>query len=246
MKIEKLNITFAERYESFLLVHQEALIYHSWRYQNFLVELLDCCQETRLVVDREGQILAALPLMSMNDCKYGRVFNSMPYYGSHGSIIGNNAEAVRMLQNEFRDLHRDNKVAASTVIENPLSKNDNNNFDYDLYVERIGQFTRIENLKSADLMEIFHSKTRNMIRKACKLGITCEVDNKNFTFLGRVHHENMLEVGGLSKTLRSFELIKKHFIEESDYRLYIAKHQGSEVAGLLVFYYNSVVEYYTQ
>ncbi len=113
--------------------------------------------------------------------------------------------------------------------------------------ERVGQFTLLPQQEDVEesLMQSFHYKTRNMIRKAQKVGVSVEVDNSAMAFLCQTHEENMLEIGAAAKPGRFFDLIPAYFEAERDYRIYVAKIGGEPVASLLVFFYNRTVEYYT-
>lgn len=55
----------------------------------------------------------------------------------------------------------------------------------------------------------------------------------------------MIEIGGMAKPRRFFDLIPSYFEAERDYRIYVAKIGNELVAAVLVFFYNRVVEYYT-
>ena len=93
----------------------------------------------------------------------------------------------------------------------------------------------------------FHHKTRNMIRKAMKLGVVVreERGSEAFRFLIETHQENMRDIGGQPKANRFFELIQEMWVCGSDYRVYTAWQGESRVAALLVLYFNRVVEYCT-
>ena len=64
MQFQRLNRSLSDSYEAFLLSHSDTLLYHSWRYQQMLVDLLDCQQETLVALDDQQAVLGALPLMS--------------------------------------------------------------------------------------------------------------------------------------------------------------------------------------
>ena len=236
MRIELLTSDLVERYEDFLLSNPESLLFHSWRYQSLLIDLLGCHQQGLLAFDDVGNIRAVLPLMAM-DGPLGTVLNSLPYYGSNGCLIGADPVARAELVTAYRNQVQAPGIAASTLIENPLSPGDVNGLPYDLIDERIGQMTSLPapgNVK-ADLMGSFHQKTRNMIRKAEKLGVHVVVDNDAMSFLVRVHEENMQEIGGLAKSRNFFDALPKYFRPGKDYRLNVASLCGEPVAALLLF-----------
>lgn len=244
--MEILSAELTEAYEEFLLADERTLLYQSSRYMGFLQELLACEQRTLLALDQQNRIVGALPLMSQEG-PFGQVINSLPYYGSNGGIVAKDVDVQQALIAAYNEQTSRNGVAASTLIENPLFEVDYSSVDVDLRDERIGQFTPIAHSQNhADaLMEQFHYKTRNMVRKAEKLGIKVRVENDQIEFLAGVHEENMHEIGGLAKSRRFFNLISKHYRADQDYRIYVACLDGQPVAAMLVFYFNRTAEYYT-
>jgi hypothetical protein len=246
MRIRSLTPELAGEYEAFVLSRPETLLYQSWRYQCLLTELLGCSQYGLVALVDDGRIVAALPLMSMEGT-YGRVLNSMPFFGSNGGLIGNDPIALAGLKEAYNAIAQTVGVAVSTVIDNPLSTNSAVDLVHDLVDHRIGQFTPLPQSGDVkvDLMQSFHYKTRNMIRKAEKVGVTVCVDNDAMSFLIKTHKENMRKVGGMTKPNRFFEKLPKFFKEGRDYRIYVASLSGEFVAAVLVFFYNRTVEYYT-
>lgn len=246
MRIEALTPDFAERYEAFLLARPETLLYQSWRYQSLLIGLLGCRQQGLLALDEDDHIQAALPLMAM-DGPLGTVLNSLPFYGSNGALVGEDPAARAELVAAYRRLVQVPGMAASTVIENPLAPCGADGLAHDLTDERIGQLTPLPAAgdKEAALMQSFHYKTRNMVRKAEKLGVEVVVDNETMSFLVDVHEENMREIGGLAKSRNFFDSLPQYFRPGHDYRLYVARLGSEPLAAVLVFFYNRTAEYYT-
>ena len=246
MRIERLTPHLADRYERFLLAQPESLIYQSSRYQNLLVDLLGCRQESMLALDESGNIQAALPLMAAQGF-LGTVVNSLPYFGSNGGLIGNDSIARSELITAYHKFIEAPGMAASTLIENPLAPGGLDEIAYDLTDERIGQLTPLPTSgnEAAVLMDSFHYKTRNMIRKAERLGVEVRVDNDAIPFLVAVHEENMREIGGIAKSQLFFDALPQFFRPGKDYRLYVAQLDGKLIAAVLVFYYNQTAEYFT-
>ena len=246
MRIETLTPQFAELYEEFLLSRPETLFFQSWRYQSLLIDLLGCRQQGLLALDEDGHIQAVLPLLA-TDGPMGTVLNSLPFYGSNGSLVGEDSEARGKLLATYQKLVQAPGIATSTLIENPLAPCGVDGLTYDLMDERIGQLTPLPAAGDvkASLMQSFHYKTRNMIRKAEKLGVEVVVNNEAMSFLVDVHEENMREIGGLAKSRNFFDALPKYFRPGHDYRLYVASLMGEPVAAVLVFFYNKTAEYYT-
>ena len=246
MHIDILTETRHTAYDAFLLDHHNTLLYQSSRYMSLIQDLLGCRQATLIAVQDDGTLCGALPLMEA-DGSYGTVVNSLPFYGSNGGLICNDPIACNLLADAYNAKVAMPSVAAATVIENPLSANYVSSWRHELSDERIGQFTPIGHLvdHEAVLMDSFHYKTRNMIRKAEKLGATIAVENDAMDFVVQVHEENMREIGGQTKPRRFFELIPLHFRAGLDYNIYVTRLGGDQVAAVLLFYFNRTVEYFT-
>ena len=232
-----------EKYEEFLLQFEETLLYYSIKYKLFLEELLSVESNYLLVVDESDNIQAILPLMKKKG-KFGVVVNSLPYYGSNGGIVSSNDQAYALLLDYYYALTKD--IAGSTYIANPLDK-DKKELEYDVLDRRIGQWTPIEYIENIEesIMLSYHSKTRNLVRKAMKLNIEVKVDNTKIDFLYETHYENITSIGGKAKSRAFFELLDKHFKQGKEYNLYVALLDGKIIGAVLLFYYNKTVEYFT-
>ena len=246
MRVRQLDNSRVDAYEEFLLRRPTTLLFQSWAYQRLLASLLSTENRSMVVESDDGRICAALPLMSREGV-HGRVYNSLPYYGSNGGVISDDPAAVAMLISSFNEISAGSEVASATLVSNPLDETDYGALAHDLSDSRIGQFTPIafETNHAERLMDSFHHKTRNMVRKAGKLGVTVERDEGALEFVAAVHRENMAEIGGRAKSPRFFELVPAHFRAGADFKVYIASLGGEAVAGLLVFYFNRTAEYYT-
>ena len=246
MQIDILTVNSLDEYEKFISQQSNVLLYHSKKYINFVSELLKCPKKIILAIDKNKNIVGALPLI-FKEGKFGKVYNSLPYYGSNGGIISNRNDATFALIKEFNKLSKISDTASITIVENPLSDIKYTNLIYNLSDSRIGQFTMLPDDLSDenDLLKLFHGKTRNVIRKANKSDLDYFIDNNQFEFIRNIHNENMLSIGGLSKQDEFFKMIPKKFISDQDYKIYIAKYKNEPIAGLLLFYYNQTVEYFT-
>ncbi len=245
MEIRKLTQAYYKQYHDFLMGKKESLIYYSLEYRNLLVNLLQCDSDYLIVVEK-GNILGILPLMIKNG-KYGKIINSLPFFGSNGGILAADKEAYRLLLKEYNKIVNNKDAAAATLISNPLIDQDYSQISCDLTDKRIGQWTLIPNKEDPEesLMNSFHYKTRNMIRKGQKSGIIVQKDNGCMEFIKNTHIENMKAIGGKSKSNLFFSLVGSHFQCEIDYNIYTASKDGQLIAGLLAFYFNQKVEYFT-
>jgi hypothetical protein len=243
MIVKKLEEQDYKKYERFLLEFEEGLFFYSIKYKLFLEELLSVESNYLLVVDDNEKIYAILPLMEKNG-KFGKIINSLPYYGSNGGILSKTDEAEKLLLEYYNALTRD--VAGSTYITNPLQR-DILDLKHNILDKRVGQWSSLdynENIEE-NIIKSYHSKTRNLVRKAIKLNVTVEVDNSQIDFLYETHYDNITAIGGKAKERRFFKLIKKYFEKNIDYKIYIAKLDGKKIGAVLLFYYNKTVEYFT-
>lgn len=245
MKVEELQSEDYSKYEEYVKNHEGGMFYYSLKYLSFIKKLLGCEFIIYAVFDSDQVIQGAFPTMFKGG-KYGYVYNSLPFYGSHGGFLTSTLEAEVLLIEKFNSISVSSEVAVNMLVSNPnfsLSEIPKHNYQD----TRIGQLTHIgykEDIGDS-LMASFHSKTRNMIRKSMKSDLMVSIDNSAFDFLEEIHKENMEVIGGQEKSHEFFQLVPEFFEQGTDYDLYIASKEGESIAAMLVFYYKDVVEYYT-
>ena len=76
------------------------------------------------------------------------------------------------------------------------------------------------------------------------VGVIISNDEKALNFLRQTHKENMLAVGGIPKELGFFDLVKS-IMPDASWNVFMATIDGKPIAGLLLFYFNKTVEYFT-
>jgi hypothetical protein len=232
-------------YEEFLHKLDSGLFYYSAAYRRFLVDLLGCSAPYRLAV-RGGEIVGVLPLMAM-DGRFGRVWNSLPFFGSHGGVLALDAGAAAALYEAYAQLLEAGDAVAATVISNPWAPLDERRLTFDLCDERVGQATDLGPLAGPlpdQFWDAIDSSARRNIRKAERSGVRVSTDCAAVGFLADCHTQNMSAVGGKPKTRRFFELLPGHFTPGEDYNVYVAEAENAAVGALLLFYYNRTVEYF--
>lgn len=235
-------------YEDFLSRCPHALFYHSVKYKKFLKELL-ACDESDLIVEQNGKIVASLPLMK-KQFSQGTVINSLPYFGSHGGILYTDLEPVDLLLEEYNRMIKKDDVISSTVISNPFAEIADFPFPHNHTDYRIGQYTPLPSQGQTDqireqLLSSFESSTRRNINKATHSKIRISVDNTAMKKLEELHQENISAKNGLCKSTRFFNLIPEYFRQGHDYNLFVSHVDGEIVGALLLFYYKNTVEYFT-
>lgn len=255
--IKALTVDTEQAYECFLDEAPHAMLYHSIKYRNFLRQMMPDAKDEYLLAYEGNQLVGALPTF-IKQGAFGAVVNSLPFYGSHGSILCSTHAGMAVeqaLTNAFEQTCIRHGAVCSTVIENPLLAPQScfalPQSDY--LDQRIGQITALpeaQNRSEAEalLMSCYHSKTRNLVRKGMRSGFSVTHDGQpdSLKQLHRIHHDNLVAIGGLAKPLAVFETIARQFVYGLDYRIYLARTNEGEVASaLLLLYYKDMVEYFT-
>lgn len=174
------------------------------------------------------------------------VYNSLPFFGSNGGVMAGEALARDHLIAAYNELVSASGVLACTVIESPFSAVDHTKVVHNHQDERLGQFTRLPApaYMGDYLPAIVEASALRNLKKTQQQGVTAEIENDRLQDLRRMHQANMAAIGGTAKSDRFFTLLPIHFTAGEDYELFIARHQGRVIAGLLVIYFNRTAEYY--
>ena len=253
--IEKLSPETEGGYEKLLMEVPTSLLYHSLQYRRFLKQILADAKDHYLVAIEGDQVIAAIPAF-IKTGSFGAVVNSLPFYGSNGSIVAKKdclSSVNHALLQAFDQMCKEVNAVTSTIVANPLELAGELPADYkpDLLDERIGQITPLpsdiamEEL-GAHLIRSFHVKTRNLVRKGERSGFDIGHDGSDDTMhqLHALHESNMAAIGGLAKPWAVFQAIQQNFAYDRDYRIYTAKKNGRLAASLLVFFSNKTAEYF--
>jgi CelD/BcsL family acetyltransferase involved in cellulose biosynthesis len=213
-----------------------ALLYHSLAYRDLLIDHLACEQEYLVATDG-GDVCAVLPLMWTGD-DGARVYNSLPFYGSHGSVLADSEEAAAALIAAYDERATADGTLAATMVANPFAERQPPAPAHNFTDERISQVTDLP----ADGVE---PSARRNIRKAERAGIVAVIDADRLREVGDIHRANIEALGGLAKDPEFFAAVPRHFQAARDYDVYVALLDDELVAGLLVFYFGGTVEYFT-
>jgi hypothetical protein len=257
MDIELLTSADEQAYEEMLLEKEDALLYASLKYRDFLRQYIGA--EDRYLIAKIGNdIVGALPVFLKKNVSYGNILNSLPFYGSNGGVIISTGvmdpePIFKKLFEAFHDLARETDAVIATVITSPFEHY------FEFYKEflkptfqdsRIGQISYLPQSGSDAeyaVMTMIHSKTRNIVRKARNSGIVHKhsSDPDVLRFLAETHQENIKAIGGIAKDCEFFRKVPEVFEYDTDYRVYVATLNGLPVGALLVFFYDKAVEYFT-
>tara|TARA_Y100000591_G_C21830439_1_gene699236 strand:+ start:1048 stop:2112 length:1065 start_codon:yes stop_codon:yes gene_type:complete len=248
------NLEFA--YDRLLQKSPSAMFNHSLLYRDFLRLILKDSEDRYLCAFEDNQMRAALPVFIKHD-SIGAVVNSLPFFGSHGGIVGESnldRKISDALLEKLNDLCQKINAISCTLIESPWEEDRGryDSFEANLFDERIGQIISLPKRADIltvenDLMGLYHSKTRNMVRKGIKGGFDVDHDGSSETLdtLHAIHEKNIHSIGGTPKEFSTFKAIQKIFNYDVDYRIYTASKNGKIVSALLLFYYKDMVEYFT-
>jgi hypothetical protein len=243
-------------YDSLLETCRHSMVYHTSRYRQFLKAFLPSqARDHYLLAYQGGALVAALPTFVL-DGPEGPALNSLPFFGSHGSIVATDASssAPAALVEGMRELCANLGVAFATVIDTPFQSNEillREKMEFHYTDDRIGQVTPLpsaRNMSLADekLMELYHQKTRNVVRKALRgpFSFGHDASSKTLDDLHRLHEVSLSGKGGVTKPRRFFSEITQHFRCNDDYRVYSARNdEGEVVCALLLLYDKDTVEY---
>lgn len=201
-------------------------------------------------VDKDGEWKIAIPLM-VKEGKFGAVINSLPFFGSSPGIIRRNCYPQDQASLDIRGLMETCKflgerALSMTLIESPFCDDTDYYRSYGSFTfetERIGMVTPIGYPER--IMDICHTKTRNMIRKAEKFGVIITDQTRNnkmaIDILQEIHEENMGKIGAPVKPKEFFDWIRTNPPGMNIYFAWV----GMEIAaGLITFRQGKWTEYF--
>jgi hypothetical protein len=94
-------------------------------------------------------------------------------------------------------------------------------------------------------MDLIDASARRNVRKARRTGIVAAPDPRRLDVVASIHRANIEALGGLAKDESFFAAVPRHFTSGADYEVYVGLLGETVVAGLLLFYFNGTVEYFT-
>lgn len=243
IRVVTLEESDAGRYQAFCESRSDYLIYYSWKYRTLLLRLLRCRALYLAAVKGDGDLLAVMPVMA-KDGVYGTVMNSLPFFGSHGGILGDDPGAREALLGAYRELLSKPGVAASTVIVNPFHAGDVR-YPGDLTDERLSGFTSLQGAETPQgIFARIAASARNDVRRSLRHGVSVRIENDALETLCRMHKERMSVLSGKPKPDEFFRVLPEVLEPGRDFDLYVARLDGQVAAMLLLLYGGRVVEYF--
>ena len=228
--------------DRFLRAEPATLFYQSDAYRSLLCALLGAHDRTLVAISDSGAVEGVLPLLE-RDGPFGRVLNSLPYYGSNGGVIAASAGACAQLVAAYDDLATAPGTLGATVVSNPFGGDDP--VVHNLSDERVAQFTPIADGDEETILASVDPSARRNVKKSRRAGYAVEADDTALSDLAALHEANIAAIGGRPKERRFFELVGERLVPGEHYDVWTARRDGALGAALLVFYWSTVAEYFT-
>jgi hypothetical protein len=240
--------------DAHLISKGNQMIYYSSAYLSFLKLISPSSSFYYITVSNEQELVGIMPIAIQKE-NTTAVANSLPFYGSYGGPLvfeKNNYEAIaEAILLKYLDFCSSINASIVNLIENPLdpiSITDMEKLGFEKIDERIGQVTVFPNEPSnieEELMSLFHSKTRNMVRKGEKNNLRIELkdDDASYEWLHLEHTKSITKLGGLPKPMSVFNALRSTF--KNDCQLYIGYIDDQPVCGVLILVYAQTIEYFT-
>lgn len=234
------------------------LLHAGQTYIRFLLACLPRAQLHCLIATDGSKPIGYLPLISQTATDGRVVVNSLPFFGSHGGPVVRadaieTTEIAGALLRSAMELAESLKAVSVTVVENPFLPIDLTTAaccGLSVVDDRIGQLTPLPTKRDAPpsaLIDLFHAKTRNAIRKGQRLAQTFErrIDPIACNWLLREHERSIVRLGGVPKSQVVFESLFEMFPLGEDSRLYTGSIGGQLASGLLLLKSGTTIEYFT-
>lgn len=237
-----------DEYSDFLKTSRDSTFYHSAKHLSFLAEILN--SKPNFITVRENNKLIGVMPFFVKESIYGKVINSLPFFGSYGGFISENSESQKQILEQMNIFNKKNDVLSSVIIAAPFTQN---NQIYEKYYcfhikeSRLVQCLVIENKTETSVWKEFEQRVRRAIRKSAQYHIEiikAELDKNNMLNFYQMHKRDMEAKKGRPKPFEFFTSLKNNFFQGEDYDIFLAKKDDKEIAYLLVFYSYPFTEYY--
>ena len=244
-EIVNLNSQLENDWSNYVANHPEGLLYYTLKYRDYLIKITGAKAKYKLCLNK-GQVVGVFPIMEIEG-KYGKVLNSLPFFGSYGSPLVSSLDVINNFYKEWVRMSSSPNIASSTLIQNPFSNHqDFNNMKHNETDVRHAQITDISNINSEDeILDQIESSAKRNIKLAKKNNLKIYEDHNALDFLEITHKENMKAINGIQKPSKYFSSIEGTFEYGKDWKLFVASDEKELLSCILMFYSNSVAEYFT-
>jgi lipid II:glycine glycyltransferase (peptidoglycan interpeptide bridge formation enzyme) len=245
-------------YEEFILKSKNSILYHSVIYKKFLGNTLPNTVHKYIIVIKKNKVIASFPCVIKLSEK-GNILNSLPFFGSHGSLLGfeklTNYE-VKKVFSKLNDLIIKYNILSTTIVDG-YNKNNysifNKFFKPRVVEKRISQITDLSHFKkfnkndiSYNLLNYFEGKRRTDIRKGIKNKFNFSIDNslESLENLFKIHVDNIKILGGVSKDWKIFKSLYDIYIKNNQCNIFTLKDNNKIICSLLLIYFKDTVYYF--
>lgn len=248
MRVDIENKINLDQYEIFLKKIPNVTFFHSKNHLCFLRDLLGL--EINFITSREnGELKGILPFF-VKESVHGKVVNSLPFFGSYGSVISDNTEVKKQLLEQLNIFNKENDVLSSVIITNPFDSDNQiyeNFYRFNSIDKRITQCTVLNENSKEFLWDSLEKRVRWAVKKGEKYlsYLRCEyTDDHLLNEFYNIYKSNMESKKANLKPPQFFKRLRDNFIQGRDYDILVASMNEEPVAYLLSFYFHPFTEYY--
>ncbi|MBF0509638.1 MAG: peptidoglycan bridge formation glycyltransferase FemA/FemB family protein [Deltaproteobacteria bacterium] len=249
-EISRLNPADSDDWTRFIQDQPAAMVYHSLTFKQFLEDAIGG-EPVYLVARRDGRVVGVLPAWMSEDLGIGRVINSLPFFGSNGSVLAENQADAAALFSALDEMARDTDCLTATIVSNPYQPAAGMKAlppGFSPLDSRVCQVTPLPEDGpdlEARLMTGYEGRTRTAIRKARKEGVNTMISNgrEELRVFHRVHQESITFLGGVPKPLAILETLIHDFGDQAE--IIYAVKERELLAGAIFLFFQDKVEYYT-
>lgn len=222
------------RWDEFVSRCESATFFHKAGWKTVLERAFGH-QTHFLYAERAGDITGVLPLAQVKSALFGHSLASLPFC-VYGGIAASDPESALALRKAACALAERLRVDALEMRN--LKPTDTGWPQKDLYVT----FRQAISADHDANMQAIAPKQRTMIRKGIRSGLESEWD-EGVDRIYRVYSESVRNLGTPVFSKRYFRVLREVFPDECD--VLMIRHQGTDVAGVLSFYFRGeVLPYY--
>lgn len=225
----------SSRWNEFVFACPQATFFHRIEWRD-IIETVFRHRTHYLIAEREGRIVAVLPLAEVKSRLFGHALTSLPFT-VYGGIAGDDDEAVLALEAEA------DRIARSTGVEHLEYRNLHARHEdwprQDLYVTFRKAILPDE---EANMLAI-PRKQRAMVRKGIKNNLVSEIDASADRFFA-LYSDNVLRHGTPALPKRFFETLLSVFGDDCEIMTVVAP-DGRLLSTVLSFYFrDEILPYY--
>lgn len=238
IKVKLLSPEHAARWDAFVRACPQATFFHLSAWQE-IVRTVFRHRTFFLFAERDGQIIAVLPLAEVKSRLFGHALTSLPFcvYGGIAAAADAGGDAVALLEGEVDSLAR--QLGVQHLECRNLQPRHPDWPRQDLYVT-----FRKEILPEVDAnMLAIPRKQRAMVRKGIKNELVSHIDSNVDRFFA-LYADNVLRHGTPALPKKFFQRLKETFGDDCEV-LTVTDAAGRTLSSVLSFYFrDEVLPYY--